>query len=122
MLSRVHTLWQRERKQVEKIIAKMDFEKRRNLNISQQEDIREKARRLIVQVQKIIDNVRNNLVSQIHLIQASNPHQILKKGFTLVLDKDNRVIKSVNEFNQKQEAILKFHDGSTNINKIKEEQ
>jgi hypothetical protein len=35
----------------------------------------------------------------------------------LTLDEEKRVIKSLNEFNKKQEATLKFHDGITKIKK-----
>lgn len=120
VLSRVDTLNKREVKQMEKTILKLDFEKRQRANQKQREETREKARGLLAQALKTITNVHRNLEARIHLVQASNPHQILKKGFTLTLDEENRVIKSINEFNQKQKATLKFHDGSTKIKKIEE--
>jgi exodeoxyribonuclease VII large subunit len=120
ILSRVHTFNQREVKQMEKTIFKLDFEKRRRVNQKQQEEIREKARGLLVRVLKTINNVQRDVEVRMQLVQASNPDQVLKKGFTLTLDEEKRVIKSVNEFNQKQKATLKFHDGSTKIKKISE--
>ena len=51
------------------------------------------------------------------LVQASDPHQVLKKGFTLTLDEENRVIKSLEAFNRQERATLKFHDGTTTIKK-----
>lgn len=121
ILSRVDTLSQREFKQMEKTILKLDFEKRRRVNQKQREEIREKARSLLAQVQKTITNVQRNVEARMQLVQASDPHQILKKGFTLTLDEEKQVIKSINEFNQKQKATLKFHDGSTKIIKDNEE-
>ncbi|MGD2092703.1 MAG: exodeoxyribonuclease VII large subunit [Candidatus Aminicenantes bacterium] len=120
ILSRVDALNQREVKYMEKTILKLDFEKRHRVNQKQREDIREKARSLLTQVLKTITNVQKNIEARIQLVKASNPDQILKKGFTLTLDEEKRVIKSVNQFNQKQEATLKFHDGSTKIKKISE--
>jgi exodeoxyribonuclease VII large subunit len=120
ILSRINTLNQREVKQMQKTILKLDFEKRRRVNQKQREEIREKARSLLTQVLKTITNVQKNIEARIQLVKASDPHQILKKGFTLTLDEEKHVIKSVNEFNQKQEATLKFHDGSTKIKKIEE--
>jgi exodeoxyribonuclease VII large subunit len=119
ILSRVHTFNQQEVKQMEKTILKLDFEKRRRVNQKQQEEIRKKARNLLAQVLKTITNVQKNVEARMQLVQASNPDQVLKKGFTLTLDEEKRVIKSVNEFNQKQKATLKFHDGSTSISKGK---
>lgn len=120
ILSRVDTLNQREVKQMEKTILKLDFEKRRRVNQRQREEIREKARSLLTQVLKTITNVQKNIEARMQLVQASNPDQILKKGFTLTLDEEKHVIKSVNEFNQKQKATLKFHDGSTKVIKYNE--
>jgi len=121
ILSRVDTLSQREVKQMEKTILKLDFEKRRRVNQKQREEIREKARSLLAQFLKTITNMQRNVEARMQLVQASNPQQILKKGFTLTLDEERRVIKTVNEFNQKQKATLKFHDGSTSIIKNKDE-
>ena len=56
------------------------------------------------------------------LVQASDPQQILKKGFTLTLDKEDRVIKTLEEFNRKESATLKFHDGSAEIIKKNKEE
>ncbi len=119
ILSRVYTFNQREVKQMEKTVLKLDFEKRRRANQKQREEIREKARGLLARALKTITNVQRNVKASMQLVQASNPHRILKKGFTLALDEEKRVIKSVDEFNQKQKATLKFHDGSTSIIKEK---
>ena len=120
ILSRVHTFNQREVKQTEKTILKLDFVKRRRVNQKQREEIREKARGLLARVLKTITNVQRDVEARMQLVQASNPDQVLKKGFTLTLDEEKRAIKTVDEFNQKQKATLKFHDGSTKIKKISE--
>jgi len=120
ILSRVYTFNQREVKQMEKTILKLDFVKRHRVNQKQREEIRGKARGLLARVLKTITNVQRDVETRMQLVQASNPDQVLKKGFTLTLDEEKRVIKTVDEFNQKQKATLKFHDGSTMIKKISE--
>jgi len=121
ILSRVHTFNQREVRQMEKTILKLDFEKRRRVNQKQREEIREKARGLLARVLKTITNIQKSVEARMQLVQANNPDQVLKKGFTLVLDEEKRVIKTVDEFNHRQKATLKFHDGSTKIIKAKDE-
>jgi len=120
ILSRIHVLNQRELKQVEKTILKLDFEKRRRDNRKQQKEVRQKARFLFSQSVKKINDSQKDINARCQLVQASDPQQILKKGFTLTLDKDNQVITTLKEFKRKESAILKFHDGSTKIKKSKE--
>jgi len=120
ILSRIHVLNQRELKQVEKTILKLDFEKRRRDNRKQQKEVRQKARFLFSQSVKKINDSQKDINARCQLVQASDPQQILKKGFTLTLDKDNQVITTLKEFKRKESAILKFHDGSAKIKKSKE--
>ncbi len=113
---------QRKAKEVEKIILKLDFEKRRRNNRKQQEEIRKKAKTLVAQTLKTITNAQKGLEAHRQLAQANNPQNVLKKGFTLTLDKENRAIKSIKEFIQKDSATLRFHDGSTGIKKNNREE
>ncbi len=115
ILSRIGLLNQRDVKQVEKTILKLDFGKRRRDNKKQQEEIRKKAKTLVAQTLKIFASAQRDLEARRHLVHANNPQNVLKKGFTLTLDKENHVIKTVKEFNQKKSGTLKFHDGSTEI-------
>ncbi len=122
ILSRVNILDQREVKQVEKTILKLDFEKRYRDNRKQQEEIRKKAKIMVTQTLKTFANAQKDLEAHRQLVQANDPQNVLKKGFTLTLDKENRAIKSIKEFNRKKSATLKFHDGSTGIIKNKREE
>jgi exonuclease VII large subunit len=119
--SRLHVLNQRELKQVEKAILKLDFEKRGRDNRKQQEELRQKSRFLFSQALKKLNHSQKDINAGCRLVQAGDPQQILKKGFTLVLDQENQVIKSLETFKEKESATLKFHDGSTGIKKNKEE-
>jgi exodeoxyribonuclease VII large subunit len=115
VLSRVGILNQRDVKQVEKTILKLDFEKRRRDNRKKQEEIRKNAKTLVGQTLKIFTSSQKDLEARRHLVHANNPQNVLKKGFTLTLDRENQVIKTVKAFNQKKRGTLKFHDGSTEI-------
>ena len=115
VLSKVGILNQRDVKQVEKTILKLDFEKRRRDNRKKQEEIRKNAKTLVGQTLKIFTSAQKDLEARRHLVHANNPQNVLKKGFTLTLDRENQVIKTVKAFNQKKSGTLKFHDGSTEI-------
>lgn len=117
LLEKTSMLRQREVKQVEKTILKLDFEKRRRDSRKQQEEIRHIARNLFAQAQKNHNDAREDIGVRRQLVQANDPQNILEKGFTLTLDDGNRVIKSLREFEQKESAILKFHDGAARVKK-----
>jgi len=119
LFSRSKNRRDRESGQIEKTILKMDFNKRLRRNQEQNELIRKKTQVLFSHSNRKITYTRNELQSRIRFIQASDPVNILKKGFSLVLDEQNRVIKSLDEFEKKENAILKFHDGITGIQKTK---
>jgi exodeoxyribonuclease VII large subunit len=120
ILTRADILQQRETNQVKKTAAKLDFEKLYRSNRRHREGIGKTARSLLVQGLKKIDTTRKDLDAHTQLVQASEPQHILKKGFTLTRDEANRIIKSVKEFNQKKQAALTFHDGTTKIKKKEE--
>jgi len=100
---------------VEKTMGKLDFEKRDRDNLRRREDIRRNARSLIALALRNTDQTRRGLDARVQLVRASDPLNILKKGFTLTLDEGNRVIKTVTDFDREKSATLKFHDGSAEI-------
>lgn len=117
ILSRTATLNRKEVKQIEKTILRLDFEKRRRDGWKQQEEIRRKARNLLSQALKNLNDAQKDIAVHRQLVQANDPQNILEKGFTLTLDEANRVIKSLQEFEQKESAILKFYDGAVGVKK-----
>lgn len=120
ILDRSGSMNRRELREVERTIGKLDFEKRNRDNLGRREDIRRNARTLIAQALKNADSARRGLDARQQLVRASDPRNILKKGFTLTLDEENRVIKTVTDFALKKSATLKFHDGSAEIIKKEE--
>lgn len=117
ILSRIDALNRKEIKQVEKTILKLDFEKRRRDRHKLQEEIHRKARNLLTQAQKNLNDARKDIEVHSQLIHANDPQKILEKGFTLALDENNRVIKSLQEFEPKESAFLKFYDGAVKVKK-----
>jgi len=115
LLSRVHLLEQREYKQMEKILAKIDFNKRLRESLRRQDDLNKKARYLYSLAQKNFKLAHKDLSHQEQLIQARDPRQILKKGFTLTTDSTGKIIKTLKEFARQRKARLTFFDGSTDI-------
>ena len=105
---------------MEKTIGKLDFEKRDRDNFHRREDIGRNARTLIALALRNTDQSRRGLDARVQLVRASDPVNILKKGFTMTLDKENRVIKTVTDFDREKSATLKFHDGSAEIIKKEE--
>ncbi len=120
ILARAGSLNRREVRQVEKTVGKLDFEKRDRDNLQQREHLRQNARTLVARALKNADHTQRGLETRVQLVRAMDPRNILKKGFTLTLDEENRVIKTVTEFDRKKSATLKFHDGSADIIKKEE--
>jgi exodeoxyribonuclease VII large subunit len=107
--------------QLQKTILKLDFQKRYKENKKEVTDVLKNIHSALGFTKKILKNCHSDLVNKLQLVRAIEPEQILKRGFTLTLDDQHHVIKSVREFNQKEKAMLKFHDGSSPIKHIKME-
>lgn len=121
VLSRAGSQNQRELHMVKKTIAKLDFEKRSRENLGKQQEIKRRAALIFSQVLRNNTAAGKELETRIGLIRASDPQNILKKGFTLTLDEENRIIKSLKDFGLKESAVLKFYDGSARIFRNKED-
>jgi exodeoxyribonuclease VII large subunit len=115
----VAALRKREEKQIGKTILRIDFQKRIKENETSKTEIHHLAQSVIRQSKRVILDKEKNLQNRIDLIKASDPDNILKKGFTLTLDRDDRIIKTLKEFNKTQNTRLRFHDGMI---KIKQEE
>ncbi|MCK4763881.1 MAG: hypothetical protein KAW12_16890 [Candidatus Aminicenantes bacterium] len=110
----------REVKQIEKTILKIDFAKRVRVNREQVRDIRHIGRDILRRTGRTVLEKEKTLQSLADLIKASDPENILKKGFTLTLDGEDRVIKSLVEFGKTGAGRLRFHDGIVKIKKQEE--
>jgi exodeoxyribonuclease VII large subunit len=122
MLARSHTLNRREQKEVEKTISRLDFSKRRRDNRKLLEDIRKHAQQLLRNALKTLGDTEKDLQARRFLAQANDPQKILEKGFTLTLDEQQRVIKSLEAFRKLDTtgATLRFFDGAATIIKKEE--
>ena len=64
---------------------------------------------------KIIDNKKINLISTLKLMEANSFQKTLEKGFAIILDSENNLIKKFSDAKDKQEAKVKFIDGIKEI-------
>ncbi len=117
ILTLASALRKREKRQVEKTVLKSDFQKRLKVNDTLLQEIRHLGQNVTRQSGKVILEQERNLQNLVDLIKASDPGNILKKGFTLTLDKDDRVIKTMRAFSEAENTRLKFHDGIVKIKK-----
>ncbi len=117
--SRIRAKQARAVKEVEKTMGRLDFGKRQRDNQKQGDELYNRTRVLLNLAKKTIEYSRKDIQVRQQLVQAADPVQILKKGFTLTLDHGHRVIKSWHEFNSldSASAILQFYDGSMEIAK-----
>jgi exodeoxyribonuclease VII large subunit len=117
ILTLASALRKREERQVGKTVLKIDFQKRLKVNDTLLQEIRHLGQNVTRQSGKVILEQERNLQNLVDLIKASDPGNILKKGFTLTLDKDDRVIKTMRAFSEAENTRLKFHDGIVKIKK-----
>lgn len=54
---------------------------------------------------------KNELLKEILLLENTNPLNILKKGFSLTYNTDNKIIKSVNDIEKNEKIKIKYFDG-----------
>lgn len=66
-------------------------------------------------VRKNIDQASNYVESRGNLLRALDPTLPLKKGYALVLDKENNQIKSAKSTGSGQELSIRFHDGKIKV-------
>ena len=64
---------------------------------------------------KIIDRKEIKLVSTLKLMEANSFQKTLEKGFAIVLDNENNLIKKFNDAKDKQEGKVQFIDGIKEI-------
>lgn len=93
--------------QVAAFMAK-DRQRRRETLLMQVRNLLTQGNRMLGERGRIIQKL-------LDLAGAHDPEKILKKGFTLVLADDDRVIKGLGEFDRLKKARLKFHDGLIKI-------
>jgi len=67
-----------------------------------------------------VDNYKNKLNLSHGILLALNPNSVLKRGYSLSVDKNGKVISSANKFDnlKDNEVILRYHDGERNVSKI----
>lgn len=115
LVYKAESLNNREQKEIEKIILRLDFHKRNRENIRLVGKVKNLSRTGLNFSLIAISDAEKEIKSKIELISANNPERILEKGFTLTLDEKDRIIKSKKEFKKIDSPKLQFMDGIINI-------
>lgn len=104
--------------ETEKLVASLDFSKRYTVADRLSAELRERAGRLVQAGRKVLVNSENGVVMKENLVKANDPSRILNKGFTLIYDGENRVVKTLKEFETKDQFTIAFNDGKAeNLNR-----
>ena len=64
---------------------------------------------------KIIDSKELKLITTLKLMEANSFQKTLEKGFAIVLDNENNIIKKYNDAKGYQEGKIQFTDGIRGI-------
>jgi len=64
---------------------------------------------------KIIDSKKLKLITTLKLMEANSFQKTLEKGFAIVLDNENNIIKKYNDAKGYQEGKVQFIDGIRKI-------
>jgi len=85
-----------------------------------EENIKHKKSDLNIKMLNILKIEENKILSINTLINAINPNNLLKKGYSIIY-KDNKIIKSINDVNLDDSLTIKLYDGTieTNVKEIK---
>ncbi len=94
-----------------KTIGSLDFEKRHKAIVRLGSEIRYKARNIVQMGERALISSGNEIKMKENLVKANDPSRILNKGFTLIYDQDNRVVKSLKEFETREQFTIAFSDG-----------
>ena len=115
ILSRMRFQNQQAAKQAGQTMEKLDFKKRRRESRKSISEVIDMTGRIFNRCEKLIQGKDQRLSTLHNLALASDPGQILKKGFTLALDDQNRVISTLKRFETLKRARLRFQDGISEI-------
>ncbi len=107
--------------QVEKTIRRLDFKKRHGDNRLRRQNLERACRFITGRGAVVFQRAQKDLEARRQLVNAFDPRQILKKGFTLTLGPDGKVITSVSRFPRTGRALLEFHDGKVAVKKSEED-
>jgi exonuclease VII large subunit len=120
VLSRAKRLHHREGQSFRKCVSRFDFPKRFRENRLLKKELKDRLALAGERARQVLRNREKELSAHRDLVLARDPEQVLKRGFSLVLDKKKRVVPSKKAFEKITQARLRFHDGETDITRKEE--
>ncbi len=113
--SLITALFQRKWQQIHTTAQRLDFDKRNRHNLITLTQVNESAARLLSQGKGKLTESEKRVQALNNLVAANDPNLILGRGFTLTLDDQDHVVKTLKTFKTIKRGTLKFSDGSTRI-------
>lgn len=115
ILERSIVLNRKEIDLLKKSLERIDFKKRAKENVSVLEKIKTRSERIFSEARKKLAVSEKEILLKKEIIEANDPEEVLKKGFTMTIDSENRVIPSIKTFRKKERKFIRFFDGSAEI-------
>lgn len=115
ILSRIPVQQRHKAADTVRVCRKLDLNKLLLGTMKKQQELKKMVQSIISSNTRKLQNSHKELHACIELVNASNPQRILKKGFTLTMDEQEAVIKTLEEFKKSAYKKLKFFDGTVEI-------
>lgn len=115
VLSRMRLKNHRQGREYRKHILRLDFKKRLRENSKCLSEVTEKIRKSRDRSEHVFRVTKSELSALWDLLKARDPERVLKRGYTLTLDRDKRIVPSLKDFKKISEARLRFFDGESEI-------
>ncbi len=109
------------KKELIKNVSRLDFRRLDMANKNNEEKVKKSLKNLYDYSKRVIVNNEKEINSFVSVVNSNNPENILKKGFTMALDKNDKVIKNKRVFLKYSNPRLKFYDGNVIIIKKEDE-
>ena len=120
LLIRCGTARERERRNLERAAARMDFRRRFLRGEASARELRRMSREVRSVALRRMDGEGREVRARENLARASHPDRILERGFTITMDSDGRVVATARAFRSLKRARLRFADGIEHIERKEE--
>jgi len=93
------------------LIGRTEYKRVFNRSAEKRREINNLIKNLVPRVVSLLDSEEKKMEILGKLIFAHDPSELLKKGYTIILDEHNSVIKRLEHFKNKKNKKIRFYDG-----------
>lgn len=108
-----------KRKEIDIIKRNLEFNSPLNYMVNQYKYIEDLKNRLSLSIKLKLSKELDRIKAKSLLLNAHNPLNILNKGYSIVLDEEEKLINTVDEVKSKEEFTLVLRDGKIRAKYIK---